>query len=133
MILQDKVALVTGASVGIGQATALALARAGADVAINYLTHPESAEELAEQVRQLGRKALLCRVDVSDQPAVEAMVERTVGELWSTVWGSDLRRRYGTDYESYRRYNTENPEKSITELFISVETPEQPIHKEETS
>ncbi len=76
-----KVALVTGASSGIGKATALGLAQDGADVAINYLTLPESAEEAAKQIRGLGRKALLCRTDVSDQPAVEAMVERVVAEF----------------------------------------------------
>ncbi len=81
MILAGKVALVTGASAGIGRATALTMAQNGADVAINYLTWPESAEELAGQVRALGRKALLCQVDVADQPAVEAMVERVVKEL----------------------------------------------------
>jgi glucose 1-dehydrogenase len=79
--LSGKVALVTGASAGIGRATALALAQAGADVAINYLTYPEAAEQLAEQIRSLGRRALLCRVDVADQPAVEAMVARLVAEL----------------------------------------------------
>jgi glucose 1-dehydrogenase len=57
------------------------LAQNGADVAINFLTWPESAEELAEQVRALGRKALLCQVDVSDQAAVETMVERVVKDL----------------------------------------------------
>src|SRR5579872_3867520 len=81
MKLTGKVALVTGASAGIGKATALALAQEGADVAINYLTFPEAAEELAKQIRKLGRKALLCQVDVSDQPAIEAMVERIVKEL----------------------------------------------------
>jgi glucose 1-dehydrogenase len=81
MILAGKVALVTGASAGIGRAAALALAQQGADVAINYLTLPEAAEELAGQIRELGRRALLLRVDVSDQPAVEAMVERAVADL----------------------------------------------------
>jgi len=81
MILAGKVALVTGASAGIGRATALALAQNGADVAINYLTWPESAEELAGQIQALGRKALLCQVDVADQAAVEAMVQRVVKEL----------------------------------------------------
>jgi glucose 1-dehydrogenase len=76
-----ETALVTGASSGIGRATAIALARDGADVAINYLTLPESAESAAAEIRGLGRKALLCRTDVSDQPAVEAMVDRVVAEL----------------------------------------------------
>src|SRR3954470_4802617 len=79
--LAGKVALVTGASAGIGRASALGLAQQGADVAINYLTYPEAAEELAGQVRALGRRALLCQVDVSDQPAVEAMVQRVVAEF----------------------------------------------------
>jgi glucose 1-dehydrogenase len=79
--LAGKVALVTGASAGIGRATALALARAGADVAINYLTYPESAREVAEQVRALGRRALPCEVDVADQAGVEAMVGQIASEL----------------------------------------------------
>src|SRR5437588_1159314 len=81
MKLAGKVALVTGASAGIGRATALALAQQGADIAINYLTYPEPAEALAGAIRNLGRKALLFPVDVSNQPAVEAMVERTASEL----------------------------------------------------
>lgn len=81
MKLKGKVALVTGASGGIGRAAALALAREGADVAINYFSLPESAEALADQVHALGRKALLFQLDISDQAAVEAMVARTVQEL----------------------------------------------------
>src|SRR6516225_7618282 len=77
--LVGKTALVTGASSGIGRATALALAQAGADVAINFLTYPEWAEELAGQIRSLGRQAILYPVDVSDQSAVETMVA-DVGE-----------------------------------------------------
>jgi glucose 1-dehydrogenase len=81
MKLAGQVALVTGASAGIGRATALALAQEGADVAVNYLTYPEQAEALAEQVRGLGRRVLLCPVDVADQEAVEAMVARVAAEL----------------------------------------------------
>jgi glucose 1-dehydrogenase len=81
MKLVGKAALVTGASAGIGRATALALAREGADVALNYFSYAESAEELAREIQALGRRALLFPVDVSDQNAVEAMVERTATEL----------------------------------------------------
>jgi glucose 1-dehydrogenase len=79
--LLGKVALVTGASSGIGRATALALARAGADVAANYFSLEESARELAREVSALGRRAVLRPVDISDQAAVEGMVEAVVREL----------------------------------------------------
>jgi len=81
MKMSGKVAVVTGGSGGIGRATALMLAQEGADVAINYLTLPDSAESLAGEIRTLGRRALLCPVDVADQSAVETMFERVVAEL----------------------------------------------------
>ena len=79
--LAGKVALITGASSGIGQATALQFAQAGADVALNYLTLPEGAIEVARQVEALGRKALRYRIDISDQDAVELMVTDIVSRL----------------------------------------------------
>ncbi len=79
--LSGKVALITGASSGIGRATAVMLARAGADVALNYWTMPEAAEEAAAEIRALGRKALLLKVDITSQDAVEAMVAKTISEL----------------------------------------------------
>src|SRR5262245_15490854 len=76
-----KVALVTGASSGIGRASAMALAERGADVALNYFSLEDSAQKAAERIRSLGRKALLFPVDIADQSAVEAMVAKTVAEL----------------------------------------------------
>lgn len=79
--LSGKVALVTGASSGIGRATALMFAQSGADVALNYWTMPEGAEATAAEIQKLGRKALLLKVDITKQADVEAMVDRTVSEL----------------------------------------------------
>ena len=71
-------ALVTGASLGIGRALAIELAGQGANVAINFRSHRDQAEEVKSEVEKLGRKALLVQADVSDQKAVEDMVAQTV-------------------------------------------------------
>ncbi len=81
MTLEGKVALVTGASRGIGKASAIGLAQAGADVAVNYRTHAEEAEETAASVRALGRRAILLQGDVADRGRDQEMVETTVEKL----------------------------------------------------
>jgi glucose 1-dehydrogenase len=83
MTLANKVAFVSGASRGIGRAIAEALAGAGADVALNFHSHTEETEQIAEVVRNSGRRALLCRGDVADYAAVESMIASVVRELGS--------------------------------------------------
>src|SRR5258706_7453688 len=75
--LTGKVVLVTGGSRGIGRAIALALAEAGADVAVNYREQAAQAEAVAAGVRAVGRRALAVAADVSDGSAVGGLI-RTV-------------------------------------------------------
>ncbi len=70
MTLAGKVALVTGASSGIGRGIAVSLAEAGADVVINYQRDADGAEETARLVREGGRRALVAQADVGDPDAV---------------------------------------------------------------
>jgi glucose 1-dehydrogenase len=79
--LGGKVALITGASRGIGRGIALAMADAGADIAILYRTHADDANEVSQQIREQGRRALSIRVDVADRPALERAFSQTVGEF----------------------------------------------------
>jgi NAD(P)-dependent dehydrogenase (short-subunit alcohol dehydrogenase family) len=81
MRLAGRVGLVTGAQQGIGRAIAVALAREGADVAINFLDDRAAAGRVADEVRAQGRRAVLVQGDVSRRAEVEAMVETTVKEL----------------------------------------------------
>jgi len=79
--LDGTVALVTGAGRGIGREIVLALAAAGADVAINDFAGEEACEEVAHLVRELDRRAIVVMADVGDEDAVAAMVERIEQEL----------------------------------------------------
>ena len=72
--IRGKIALVTGASRGIGRAIALALGEAGVDVAVNYFTQESSAQEICEHIRCLGRRALAIRADVSRAEEVAQLV-----------------------------------------------------------
>ncbi|MEN6488094.1 MAG: SDR family NAD(P)-dependent oxidoreductase, partial [Smithella sp.] len=78
--LSGKVALVTGAGRGIGKAIALALAKAGADVCVTARTESQ-INETAEEIRQMGRRALAVPADATNAAAVASVVEKTVAEL----------------------------------------------------
>ena len=80
--LDGRRALVTGANSGIGQAIALAFAEAGADVAVNYVTHPEAADAVVAQITAQGRRSIALHADVSNEADVEAMFEQL-----DAAWG----------------------------------------------
>ena len=73
--LKDKVALITGASRGIGRACALLLAEAGCDVIVNYVTSQSAAEQVAEEIIAKGRRAAIVKADVSEEEDIQAMIE----------------------------------------------------------
>ena len=79
--LEGKNALVTGASSGIGQGIAVALAAAGADVGINYRSNTDGAEETSRRVRQTGHRALVMQADVGDPVQVSTMFRRFDAEI----------------------------------------------------
>jgi 3-oxoacyl-[acyl-carrier protein] reductase len=79
--LSGRVALVTGASRGLGKAIAVALAEAGANVVVNYRAQAEAAESVAQTIRALGRKAIVVQADVSVSADVERLVSKTEAQL----------------------------------------------------
>lgn len=76
--LDGKVALVTGGSRGIGRGCALALAKAGADVIVNYLSRKDAADEVVKEIEAMGRRAIAVQADVADRAQVERMVEASL-------------------------------------------------------
>ncbi len=76
--LEGKVAIVTGAAVGMGRAIAVSYAREGARVVVNYSRSRQEAEETAEEIRAAGGEPLLIQADVSQDGQVRAMVAQTV-------------------------------------------------------
>lgn len=84
MLLDGKIALVTGASRGIGRAIALALAKAGATVVINYAGNVQAAESVRQEIESNGGKTMLVQADVADIDAVNDMIKRvsdTFGQI----------------------------------------------------
>lgn len=81
MKLQGKVALITGASRGIGRGIAQVFAEEGADVAVNYVASAQAAEEVAAWIRGQGRRAIAVQADVANRAEVEAMFDQVSKEL----------------------------------------------------
>ena len=80
-VLECRVALVTGGSRGIGAAIALRLAQDGADVALTYQHNADRADAVVDQIKAVGRRALVIRADSGDPAAVVGAVEQTVAEF----------------------------------------------------
>jgi 3-oxoacyl-[acyl-carrier protein] reductase len=82
--LEGKVALVTGASRGLGRAIAIKLASLGAKVAINYVSNEDEAKKVARMIEEQGEEALLVKANVADAAAVKAMFRDLVGK-WGKI------------------------------------------------
>lgn len=106
---EGKNAIVTGASLGIGRSTAMLLAHQGANVAVNYRSHRDKAEQVQREIEKLGRKAILVQADVADQQAVEGMVRETAEQLGgvdlyvSNAAYSDRQLMIDANMEGFRR------------------------------
>ncbi len=83
-ILENKTAILTGGSLGIGAAIALELANDGADVALNYRKHSDEAEAVAAKIREMGRKALVVQADVSKFDDAQNMAKKVMDE-WGKI------------------------------------------------
>jgi glucose 1-dehydrogenase len=80
-LLQGQTALVTGANSGIGRAIAISLGKAAANVVVNYVTKPEDAEAVVEEIRRGGQRAMIAQADVGDEAQVQAMFAAAVREF----------------------------------------------------
>lgn len=109
MDFKGLVVIVTGASLGIGRACALAFGRAGASVVVNFRSHLGQAEEVVGLIRESGGKAIALQADVADQAAVEKMIEDAVRHFGgvdiavSNAAYSDRELFYQADMAGFRR------------------------------
>lgn len=93
--LEDKVAVITGASSGIGQGIAEAFAYEGANIVVNYLKSRDRAETLVEKIKQSGRRAIAVQADMADEDDIDRLIEKAIDEfgcidIWINNAGADI-------------------------------------------
>jgi 3-oxoacyl-[acyl-carrier protein] reductase len=118
--LDGRVALVTGASRGIGRAIALALARRGADVAVNARRELEKAEDVADEIRALGRRSIVVGADVSVAEEVRravATVEQALGPIEVLVNNAGIARPLAVEHLSLQDWD-ETLAVNLTSMFL---------------
>jgi glucose 1-dehydrogenase len=138
-MLLGQTALVTGANSGIGQAVAQALGEAGANVVVNYVTHPEQAEAAVAAIRAGGAQAIALQADVSDEAQVQALFRDAVAKFgrldilvnnagiqmdaafadmtlhqWQTVIGVNLTGQFLCAREAVRLYKKQGVDPAIS-------------------
>ncbi len=78
MRLKNKIAIITGASGGIGKATALLFAKEGAKIVVNYFSSEKKAQEVVFQIKEMGSEAIAVKCDISNEDQVKGMIDQTV-------------------------------------------------------
>jgi 3-oxoacyl-[acyl-carrier protein] reductase len=113
--LNDKVAIVTGSSRGIGRSIALAFAMEGANIVVNCIASEERAREVVSEIRSMGRRAIAVRADVSKIEEVEQMVDRCIKEFR----GLDILVNNAADF-SVMDFSLDNPDWAAWQRMVDV-------------